>query len=561
MKYINFKRYKFSTALKTLNKARYNFFKILRSIFSPLKKYEYNKIHEYFEFRKFNIKKIRKYINLIFYYFRFFNIKAFTRYLNIKFFKKVNLKNSKFLLFHLPASLIFFIFLYITIPTFYNYDKSDIAKALCGNYKIKCFIKGEVNYRFYPTPRLNIKNLVVTGNKNQENPFLIVGKTEIKLSIKNLLAKDRHEIRKIEIENFETNLNLKNLKENNNILNKKINLPPINFKKGKIIFYQGADYVATISKAKSSIKFVKGFLDMKLKGNFLNDNISIYLSKNAIDKKISTNFKLKMSNLNLISKINFFSSQIEKNVISGNFSVNKNKNKISGIFDYKDNELIINKSNLRNAFIDGKLDGKIIFSPYFNFNLDLNLNSLNFTKINNYFLNFDKDKRKKLFNLNNKINGKLNFSSNKIYSKHNLVKSFESRLKFYNGNLNIEQFLVNLGNLGAADLIGNINEDKVLTNLKFESNIFVDNQKKFLSKFGIYNKSSISSNYFVSGMFDLENVKATFYEISDDKKFTIEDTNYIEKEFNNLMLENEYKYLFDFPRLKEFIKVIKTEEN
>ena len=110
-------------------------------------------------------------------------------------------------------------------------------------------------------------------------------------------------------------------------------------------------------------------------------------------------------------------------------------------------------------------------------------------------------------------------------------------------------------------MIGNINEDKVLTNLKFESNIFVDNQKKFLSKFGIYNKSSISSNYFVAGMFDLENVKATFYEISDEKKFNTEDTNYIEKEFNSLMLEDEYKYLFDFPRLKEFIKLIKTEDN
>ena len=57
-------------------------------------------------------------------------------------------------------------------------------------------------------------------------------------------------------------------------------------------------------------------------------------------------------------------------------------------------------------------------------------------------------------------------------------------------------------------------------------------------------------------MFDLENVKATCYEISDDKKFTIEDTNYIEKEFNNLMLKDKYKYLFDFSRLKEFIKVI-----
>ena len=40
-------------------------------------------------------------------------------------------------------------------------------------------------------------------------------------------------------------------------------------------------------------------------------------------------------------------------------------------------------------------------------------------------------------------------------------------------------------------MLGTINNDKKFTNFKFESNIFVDNQKKFLSKFGIYNKLKI----------------------------------------------------------------------
>ena len=361
MKYINFKRYKFSTALKSLNKARYNFFKILRPIFFSLKKYEYRKIYRSFLFRKFNINKISRYIDPKFYNLRLFNIKSFIRYFNIGFLKKINLKNSKFLSFHLPSSLIFFVFLYVFIPTFYNYDKSDIEKALCGNYNIKCSIKGEINYRFYPTPRLNINKLVVTENDKQKNALLTADKIAIKLSIKNLLAKDRHKVRKIEIENFETNINLKNLKKNNNIFNKKINFVPINFQKGKVTFYQGKDYVASISKAKSRIKFVEGFVDMKLRGKFLNDDISIYLNKNEIDKKISTDLKLKMSNLNFITKVTFLSSQIEKDIISGNFSIKRNKNKISGIFDYKDNELTINKSNLRNAFMDGKLIGKIVF--------------------------------------------------------------------------------------------------------------------------------------------------------------------------------------------------------
>ena len=97
----------------------------------------------------------------------------------------------------------------------------------------------------------------------------------------------------------------------------------------------------------------------------------------------------------------------------------------------------------------------------------------------------------------------------------------ESRMKFYNGNISIEQFLLNLGKLGAADILGTISKDKKFTNFKFESNIFVDNQKKFLSKFGIYDKESISSNLFISGNFDLKNIRTSLYEISDVKKLIL----------------------------------------
>jgi len=115
--------------------------------------------------------------------------------------------------------------------------------------------------------------------------------------------------------------------------------------------------------------------------------------------------------------------------------------------------------------------------------------------------------------------------------------------------------------LGAADLVGNINNDKKISNFKFESNIFVDNQKKFLSKFGIYNKEGINSNFFISGNIDLENIKVSFYEISDDKKFNTEDINFIESEFNDLMLEEGFDNMFNFQKLKIFLSSIVNEKN
>ena len=176
-------------------------------------------------------------------------------------------------------------------------------------------------------------------------------------------------------------------------------------------------------------------------------------------------------------------------------------------------------------------------------------------------MSLDEDQKKKLFTINNKINGNLTLSSNKVYSKHNLVKSFESRLKINNGNILIDQFLFNLGKFGAADILGSINNDKKFTNFKFESNIFVDNEKKFLSKFGVYNKKNTPLNYFISGNIDLINFKSSFYEIAGNEKYAAADVDFIEEQFNDLMLEDDYGTLFNFQKFQEFIKIITSEDN
>ena len=545
MKYLNFKRYKFSTAKKAFNMLRYNFLQFSKTIHS--KRYYFQKIYKNVVNRRFNIIKVTKK-----FYFLLLDITP-----NLK---RLNFLKSDFLTLHLPASIIFFTFLYFIIPTFYNYDKASIKNTICKNNNIKCSIVGDINYRFYPTPRLIIKELSVYGF-NKKTPILSVEKTSIKLSVKNLLAKEKHKLKEVELKNFQINLDSKNFNKYKIFLNKEIDFIPVNFKKGEIVFYQANNYVTSITQTNINTKFDNGLAEAELKGKFLNDSIYINLNRINIDNKISTDLILKMSNLNFLTKTNFSSFKKEKNKINGNFLIKKDKNKIVGIFDYKDRKFTIKKSSIKNTFMDGKIKGQIILLPFFDFNLDLNLNSINFTRLYNYFLSLDKKKQKNLFKVNNKINGKLNFSSDKVHSKNNLVKSFESRLKFYNGSLRIEQFLLNLGKLGAADILGSINSDKKFSNFKFESNVFVDNEKKFLSKFGIYNKKSIPSNLFMSGNFDFENIRVSFYEISDDKKFNNEDINYIESEFNDLMLDSDYDDLFNFKKLKTFLKTVVSEKN
>ena len=572
MKFKDFKIFKFSTILKNIDPIKDSFLRIfkkiknipsniadslrytLKDIFSTINKsikliiHNLLKIFKFIDLRSINFKKV----------YKFFDIRRYDFY---RINKKINPTNYKNVPLYFVAFVIFAGFVYVAIPKFYIYDKSKIEKIVCNNQNVECSIKGKIYYSFYPTPRIKIKDLVVIESFGKKNTLATVKDAAIKLSIKNLHIKKKHKFKKIKFKNFKINLDTKNFEKYKNIFAKKTNLAPISFVKGQIIFSDGKKYVATVNKANLYLKFRQNSIKAKLKGKFLNDDIYVDLNSKEIDSKSSTDIILKMSNMNFLTKINFVNSEKDKNIKNGNLLVKKGKNKITAVFDYKDDELIINKSSLRNTFLDGKLKGKIVFLPYFNFNLDLNLNSINFTKLYNYLLALDEKEQKNLFKINNKINGKLSLSSDKIYSSYNLIKSIESRLKFNNGNILIEQFLFNLGKLGASDLLGAINNDKKFTNLRFESNIFIDSQKKFLSKFGIYNKKNLPSNFFVSGNFDLENLRASFYEISGEKKLKNDDINFIEQEFNDFMLEDGLESLFIFPKFKEFIKSITSEIN
>ena len=74
-------------------------------------------------------------------------------------------------------------------------------------------------------------------------------------------------------------------------------------------------------------------------------------------------------------------------------------------------------------------------------------------------------------------------------------------------------------------------------------------------------KKKLPSNFFISGNFDLENLRASFYEVMGNEKLSDDDITFIEQEFNDFMLEDGFKSLFLFPKFKEFIKSITSVEN
>ena len=587
MKYINFKRFKFSTIFKNISFKMHSFLKFFK--LSNLRGFNLNKTYKHLISQRFKFSTIFKNISFemlsFLKFFKLSNLRSFNlnktykhlisqkinfkklySYFDIKqysrgIFKKKDFLINKFLLLHLPLSIVFFTMLYIIIPTFYTYDKSLVEKAICKQKNIKCLIKGKIRYTFFPSPRIKINDFNVIDNDNEKKIIANLKNVSVKLSFKNLLSKDKHKFKKIEINKFTISINIDNFKKYKNIFTEDNYFTPTTLSKGKIIFLEKYDNVATIKDVDLKLNFDNNFQIAELKGNFLNDDLYISFNRKEIDQKQISDIIIKMSNLNLLTKANIFPSDKEKNALTGNILFKKNKHRFTGIVHYKEGQLKVDKSNFKNFYLNGEVSGKVEFSPYFNFDLDLDLKNINFTKTYNYFLKLDKKEKKNLFKVNKKINGNLALSADKVYSNLGLVKSFESRLKFNNGNVSIEQFLINLGKLGAADILGSITNDKKFSNIKYETNIFIDNQKKFLRKFGIYSKKKMHPNLFIAGLFDLHNIKNVFYEISDDKKFSVDDVSFVEKEFNDFMLEDGYVNLFNLAKFKEFTKSIAGEIN
>ena len=273
------------------------------------------------------------------------------------------------------------------------------------------------------------------------------------------------------------------------------------------------------------------------------------------------NLTLKLNDLNLLVKMSFAASNIKKNFVTGNALIKKDKNRITTKFDFKDNQITIVNANLKNIFLDGNIEGDIKFDPYFDFILNVNLDTLNFNTLHNVIVKLDEGAKKNLFRFNKKINGKINLSAKKVLSRHTLIDSFESQIQFINGDILIDRLLLSMGKLGAADLTGTIKNDKKFTNLKFENNIYIDNLKRFYNKFGVISKQKIPYNLFVSGNFDLVKLNLKLYEISSDKKINKEDVIFVEREFNNIILDEGYESLFNFSNMKEFVKLITSEAN
>ena len=423
MKYDDYKIFKFSAILKIIDLKRRNFSRIYKNInfkrykyilvyfadfVNSIIKYIFSRIHKSTNFIRRNFSRIYKNIN-----FKKYNFSKIYRYLNIKKYKYVPV--------YVAGTVVFAAFIYLNIPMFFNYDKSKLENTICKNLNIKCSIQGKINYSFYPSPRIKIKDLLIQDFVDKKKTLGKIENAAIKLSFYNLSNKSKLNFVKIDLQNAEINFDLSNFKEYKNFFKKKFNSIPINLKKGEIKFFDGKKSIATIRDINFKYKTNKYTDDVILKGNFLNDDIYINLKNKKNMNDSSVIFILKF--LGTSTKVNIFNSDLDKNTMSGNVSFKKGKNRLTSNFDYKNDQIIFKQAYLRNAFLDGNFNGEVKLLPYFKFNLNVDLNTINFNSLYSFLIALDEKNKKNLFKVNKKINGQLNLSANKIFSNRKFTKS------------------------------------------------------------------------------------------------------------------------------------------
>ena len=152
MKYINFKRYKFATILKNINLRRYNFLKVPRYL--NYKRYNFTSLY--------NSVKFHRYLN-----YKRYNFRSFYKYFDIRQYKlpkihrHINYKKIKIIPLYIIGLATVSATIYLSLPIFFNYDKSYVSKTLCYDLKIECEIKGKISYSFIPYPKLKAKDMVI----------------------------------------------------------------------------------------------------------------------------------------------------------------------------------------------------------------------------------------------------------------------------------------------------------------------------------------------------------------------------------------------------------------
>ncbi len=473
-------------------------------------------------------------------------VKSYLNKKNINSLKKIT--NIKYLIILIVATISIIAVYYFLRPTFFDYNtnKKIIEKKVSEYLKINSSIKGDISFSLFPSPRIIVKNLEAKFGNSKDKP-VIFDESNFIIAISKLSS-----IKEIKINKF-------------NVNKQKIKIHPEQLKK-YIEYFQKND-VDNFLLRDTEIFFVDAQNNLIAINNFnLNNTFDDIKEKISIKGVFSQNkFKLKFINKKNQEKYLDFSVPNLNTNFKIIFDKESDLQKKSGKLNLKivDNILILNfigdnfyeisNSFFRNKFLNSKLYGKVNFKDNFYFDLNFNINQVNFRKLFLNYVTIGQNSNKNIFNISKKINGKANVKINQTETFFGKVGETNFVMLFENGDLKIKSGSINLGKKGKSKFTASILGQGKDQRINFFINFLSEDSNDILKKMNL-NMDLKSISFNAIGTINIMENKIKFKNLTvNNEKIVGRNLVVVENSFNQNVIKDNSLGFFDFFKIKKFI--------
>ncbi len=462
--------------------------------------------------------------------------------------EKINTNSFKYII---STIIIFFsVVIYLSLPSFYNYEKFDnnLKKKLAKEFKLNFKNINGIKYSFFPRPHFIVEKASF-GFLNQEKEIAEINKLRLNLSIKNLNKLDRMEITKIIIKKGNFNITSKELRGFIKHMNSNIH-KPISIKNSNFFLKNQAGDILSISNSKS----FEYLIDKKNKekklyiiGNLFGTNIKYNWNK-SYNQFGKTESKLTFDSPN-IEILSNFKKNLDNDYVLANSKITFLNNIINLVYKFNKNSIeFLQETSQKNQNFKNKikLKGIIDLNPFF-FDLNINLANLKLENILQViFFNLNRLDNKVHSNFNGNLKLELNKLDNRLFENLNFIINFsENKIKFEDTSIDVK----NIGKIYFNNIKSLEKDDKLY--LKANAKIDINNKKQFFQRFLISKKdrslvkeiyANIEINldenkYYLSNFYFKDTIKdeidMDYSEIANFQKLTV----LVRQELSNLMKE------------------------
>ena len=421
--------------------------------------------------------------------------------------------------------IIFSILGYLSLPIIFDDTlmKNKIKYEVKNYFNLDFENYDDLEYRILPTPHFLLKEKKLLF---EANDIAIVGKAKFKVSL-NFLAHKNFNVREIVLDKARFNLNEKELKFFDDILDFNLLESVIKIKNSNIFFENDTEEVLFINQIKNLKIFNDKFTFENVlvsENEIFNTPVSVEIKNNTMTKVITSEIDFSKLSLSFFNELNYKTELRE-----GQLDLNTHISKINFEYELFEENLKFFSNAIRSK--DNIFSGNIKFKP-FTSNFDINLNFEDFLKslddesiflelINSGLLNNE--------NLNSDINIKIkNFG---VFSK---IKELNIVAGIDRGSINLNDTVYNWNDAFDLKLTDSnlfIDESSIFLNGKLDFN-FSDTNKVYSNIQTPKNFRKEINNLTLNFKFDLINKIAEFDNLIVNKK-EIPQLNEILENYNN----------------------------